>query len=405
MGYPVVSSLPDPERVGLCSGVAIIGRATRAVVGPARERPSQLARRHRNTLNSLHHLIDLSAAIRDHGSDGAYGDDWHRVPEWRLVDIDAFRMGAAHPFERVTDKALVQPFGGLDEATWYDVTGTEQEWVEVCRRDLDLTSFSTDLMSRHRRIAFGLVTHRSASFRVPVLGRQASGDVDHLAGVCLGDRLVTFHTSQSTTIDRFVERLTASPDHGRIDSISDLIAALFTHLSFELIDIGHQLRGQIDDLTGRMEQPGAALHSTDLHDVGTMFHGLDAAVDDYRHVLKILAEAQTGVLDLSDTIPPFAIALGNVGALDDDARVYDGRLERLHDRYAAQLQERVNHRINILTVISAIFLPLSLLAGIWGMNFEGMPGIGHRWGFAIMMAVMAALALALGWYFRRRNWF
>ena len=238
------------------------------------------------------------------------------------MDIDAYRMGAANPFERVTEQAPVESFGASDGATWYDVTGTEQGWVDVCRRNLDVTSFDTDQMSRHHPIAFGLVTHRSASFRVPVLGRDVPGDVDHLAGVCLGDRLVTFHTSPSPSIDRFVERLTDSPDHCRIDSV-----------------------------------------------------------------------------------PPFAIALGNVDALDDDIRVYDGRLERLHDRYAGQRQERVNHRINILTLISAIFLPLSLLAGIWGMNFEGIPGIGHPGGFTVVIAAMAALALALGRCLRRQNWF
>lgn len=327
------------------------------------------------------------------------------------MDVTTFRVREDGSIGRVGDGDHARSLVPADGSTWSDVTGTEQEWARVCADELDLTSFGADLMSRHRQIAFGLVTHDAASFRVPILGPSTGDDaagpyvVDELSGVCLGDRLVTFHTRPSPSIDNFVSELLGSPERSRIDSISDLVAALLGHLSFDLVDAGHRLRERIDALTKQADRPDGAPYAAELHDVGALFHDVDSAVGDYRQVLKILAGARTDVLDLSSTIPPLGIAVGNVEALADDVRVYDARLDRLRDQYEAHLQERVNHRINILTLISAIFLPLSLLAGIWGMNFEHMPGIGLRWGFAIMMAAMVAIAAGLGWFFGRRHWF
>jgi magnesium transporter len=238
---------------------------------------------------------------------------------------------------------------------------------------------------------------------VPIVGDDGVS-IEFLVGVCFEDRLVTFHAAPSASIERFVQRLEHTTDHDRVDSVSDLVAALFAHFSFELVDAGHRVKEQIDELNDRAHQPGGQLHATALHDLDVRFHSVDDAVDDHRHVLNILAGATNEAVDLSDTVPPFAIALGNIGALADDVDMYDRRLERLRHRYTAQLQERANHRINILTMISAIFLPLSLLAGIYGMNFEHMPGIDVRRGFWILMAVMLALSVGLAWFFRRRRW-
>jgi len=65
-----------------------------------------------------------------------------------------------------------------------------------------------------------------------------------------------------------------------------------------------------------------------------------------------------------------------------------------------------NNIITVLTIISAIFLPLTLIAGIYGTSFkEGfVPGTNNPYGFYIMVAVMVAVALILTLIFKRRGW-
>jgi magnesium transporter len=58
-----------------------------------------------------------------------------------------------------------------------------------------------------------------------------------------------------------------------------------------------------------------------------------------------------------------------------------------------------------LTIISAIFMPLTLLAGIWGMNFEHMPELNHPYAYAGALSLMAVVAFGGGWLFYRSGWF
>ncbi len=71
--------------------------------------------------------------------------------------------------------------------------------------------------------------------------------------------------------------------------------------------------------------------------------------------------------------------------------------------YAA-LGHRTNNIMRVLTVLTAIFLPLNLITGIFGMNFDALPLIHSATGFWIATALMLAVALALIWWFRRRRY-
>ena len=64
--------------------------------------------------------------------------------------------------------------------------------------------------------------------------------------------------------------------------------------------------------------------------------------------------------------------------------------------------ELANRRLGTLTVLSAIFMPLTLIAGIYGMNFEAMPELRWRYGYPAALGAMALVAAGLGWYFRTR---
>ena len=76
----------------------------------------------------------------------------------------------------------------------------------------------------------------------------------------------------------------------------------------------------------------------------------------------------------------------------------------LIDGYLALASHRLNQVMQLLTVFTVIFVPLSFLAGIYGMNFENMPELKSSFGYYVLLGVMAAIATALLVYFRRRGW-
>ena len=83
----------------------------------------------------------------------------------------------------------------------------------------------------------------------------------------------------------------------------------------------------------------------------------------------------------------------------------EARLNSLNDHYHLLLQERSNKRLKFLTIIQAVFVPLTLIAGIYGMNFKFMPLLEHEYGYFISLGIMGISSIAFIWYFFRNGWF
>ncbi|MEJ2572209.1 MAG: magnesium/cobalt transporter CorA [Gammaproteobacteria bacterium] len=86
------------------------------------------------------------------------------------------------------------------------------------------------------------------------------------------------------------------------------------------------------------------------------------------------------------------------------ATLYYELASDLIDGYISLASHNLNHIIKILTIITAIFVPLSFLAGVYGMNFENMPELHARSGYFILLGVMAGIVLLLLYAFRRMRW-
>ncbi|WP_299057893.1 CorA family divalent cation transporter [uncultured Polaribacter sp.] len=66
---------------------------------------------------------------------------------------------------------------------------------------------------------------------------------------------------------------------------------------------------------------------------------------------------------------------------------------------------RLNEVMKTLTILSVIFIPLTFLAGIYGMNFENIPELKSKYGYFILLIVMAVISVLSVWYFKRKKWF
>jgi magnesium transporter len=74
------------------------------------------------------------------------------------------------------------------------------------------------------------------------------------------------------------------------------------------------------------------------------------------------------------------------------------------DIYLSSVSNRMNEVMKVLTIIATIFIPLTLVAGIYGMNFTYMPELQWRWGYPTVWGVMLATTVVMLLYFRRKRW-
>ncbi len=78
-------------------------------------------------------------------------------------------------------------------------------------------------------------------------------------------------------------------------------------------------------------------------------------------------------------------------------------LNSVIETYRGAVADQTNEIVRVLTVFSAIILPLTLIAGLWGMNFVEIPGAELEWGFWGLVGLMAVLVIGVWIYFSRRG--
>lgn len=80
-------------------------------------------------------------------------------------------------------------------------------------------------------------------------------------------------------------------------------------------------------------------------------------------------------------------------------------LKDLLDINSSNQNMEMNRIMKTLTIISAIFIPLTFIAGVYGMNFRHMPGLESYWGYYAILAVMSTVAIVMGVFMRHKKWF
>lgn len=88
----------------------------------------------------------------------------------------------------------------------------------------------------------------------------------------------------------------------------------------------------------------------------------------------------------------------------DMVETYRDIIGGMHDTYLSSVSNRMNEVMKVLTIIGTIFIPLTFIAGIYGMNFENMPELKWTWGYFGLLGVMAAIGLVMLGIFKRRKW-
>jgi len=74
------------------------------------------------------------------------------------------------------------------------------------------------------------------------------------------------------------------------------------------------------------------------------------------------------------------------------------------DVYLSSVSNKMNEVMKVLTIIATIFIPLTFVAGIYGMNFKYMPELEWHWGYFGALLIMVVIVVLMMFYFKRKRW-
>jgi magnesium transporter len=88
----------------------------------------------------------------------------------------------------------------------------------------------------------------------------------------------------------------------------------------------------------------------------------------------------------------------------DTVESYRDMISGMVDIYLSSISNKMNEVMKVLTIFASIFIPLTFVAGLYGMNFEFMPELKWHWGYFTLLSVMALIGISLVFYFKRKKW-
>ncbi|OFK23244.1 MULTISPECIES: CorA family divalent cation transporter [Olsenella] len=128
--------------------------------------------------------------------------------------------------------------------------------------------------------------------------------------------------------------------------------------------------------------------------------------DHYDHLMDlmgVLMANENGFFPEKD-LRYFRVAYGRLDKMHDQAATLRDQALQMRDLYKMHLDVQQNHIVTVLTVVTAIFAPLTLIVGWYGMNFRNMPELDWEWGYPLVVLTSVVIVLGCYGYFKRRGW-
>jgi len=122
-----------------------------------------------------------------------------------------------------------------------------------------------------------------------------------------------------------------------------------------------------------------------------------------REVISLLERAESPLVDKSSSFF-FRDVYEHTIQVMDTVDTYRDILSGMFDIYLSSISNRLNEVMKVLTIIATLFMPLTFLAGVYGMNFEHMPELKWQYGYFMLWGVMIVIAMAMLVYFRKKKW-
>lgn len=314
---------------------------------------------------------------------------------------DALQLTRFDP-EKIED-TLQRP----DARAWLSIQGPEpgetQRWLD--RLNVNGLSRRLCLEVRDRP---GFYPLKSEIIMVlPMLADPGiSHETDYVIFLCRENLLFTLHQKTFMSLDRIIEDIEDSESWLPERSIAGLLSAVMMDQTQDcLLRYTSQLRNEITALEGRMDQAPDSVTAEQILDLRAELLMLGALVSDQLPAMKALTTTDKPYFKLKDAQEYMNCALANLQAATVSLDWLDQRIGALHSGFEMHTQDQTNRRLNLLTILSAIFNPATLLAGIWGMNFANMPELQYPYAYPMALGFMILIGVLMFLFFRRGGWF
>jgi magnesium transporter len=315
--------------------------------------------------------------------------------------------------EQLDSAAACTPFLSRDSKTWIQVNGIpDPETLRTLGRQFDLQDLALeDVLNSGQRPKLDL--YQDQIFLILSLPRFVDGALE-IAQISLfagPNYVISFNPLDFDPFEPIRRRLRL-PNNQRmrtrnVDYLLYALIDLVIDAGFPVLEtLGERIEQLEDEL---LEAPGRSTLAQ-IHRLRRELLLLRRRLWPQREVISGLLRGDVSLIE-QQTHPYLRDCYDHSVQIMDLQESFREVSTSLLEVYLSSVGNRTNEIMRVLTIIATIFIPLTFIVGIYGMNFEhpdspwAMPELGWRYGYPMVWAIMLTLVAGMLWYFRRRNWF
>ena len=298
-----------------------------------------------------------------------------------------------------------------DEFLWADLfepTVEEEKAVEsLLTVDVPTRDEMKEIETSNR-----LYEEGNAVYMTATVGSKLDSEMPESSAITFilaNDRLITNRYADPTPVKRFMQYVERSP--AACTSSATLLAGLLESFVERIADLLERVQGELDAVShtifGRGHgQPTSADLQAMIRKIGANGDLVSKARESlvsFQRLLMYVQQATTVALS-QDQRGRYKSTLRDVQSLSDHAGFLANKIQFLLDAVLGLINLEQNNIIKIFSVAAVMFLPPTLVASVYGMNFHRMPELDKAWGYPLALVLMVVSAVVPYLYFRRRGW-
>jgi len=223
---------------------------------------------------------------------------------------------------------------------------------------------------------------------LPVSKTAELDQTDYLTIFTKDNLLMTIIGAENTTLDKLEDEILNNPFDFEL-SLHLVMYFMASEIIQKNMKDASILRKHINMLTDEMQNDPDAVPMDEIMQCKKEVSQISNIVDDQYHMLSFTPRLNwTNTVETENVVKEMKYLFRGFDYLKRNLERQEDKLEALHMQYQLMLQEKGNKRLNILTIVQAIFVPLTLIAGIYGMNFVKMPELQWSFGYFLVLGIM-----------------
>lgn len=229
-------------------------------------------------------------------------------------------------------------------------------------------------------------------------------DYEQISFVLGTNYLISFQEKEGDLFDQFRERIRLDQGRVRKQEADYLLYRLLDTIVDNYYVILEKIGEQIEDIEEEIDKGSTHQTFKQIQKIKKELIFLRKAVYPLRDAMSKLVKGETSFIKDS-TLRYFADIYDHVVHLIDSLDTYKDLTSALMDIHINTQNNRMTEVMKVLAVISTIFIPLTFIVGVYGMNFDFMPELHSRWGYPLTWVVMVSIGAGMLLYFKKKKWF